>query len=82
MSTKELSSPGVIKYINREIEEMETERLNLVKCLEWESEKNSVYRDIEYVNFNCLDRELKKEAAYALIDKILLYKDGIRIMWK
>lgn len=82
LSTKELSSPAVIKYINREIEEMETERLNLVKCLEWESEKNSVYRDIEYVNFNCLDRELKKEAAYALIDKILLYKDGIRIMWK
>lgn len=69
-----------MKYINKEIEQLDQEREQLLK--DWQTPGDDKRRHYQGIIFDQLSFEEKKIVAQAFIEKIKVYDDMIEIVWK
>ena len=69
-----------MKYINKEIEQLDQEREQLLK--DWQKPGDDKRRHYQGIIFDQLGFEEKKIVAQAFIEKIKVYDDMIEIVWK
>lgn len=73
------ASDITMKYLNREIEKLDTEKKQIMGNLDGHSQKKN---RIKPIVFSELDFEGKKQIAQNYVKKILVYKDKMDIIWK
>lgn len=73
------ASDITMKYLNKEIEKLDTEKKGLLNSLEGRPSRKS---NIKPIVFSKLDFEGKKQIAQNYIKKILVYEKKMDIIWK
>ena len=78
------ASATVMKYINQNVEELETEKKRIEADIQRLSNNNSSTQEkviCDFEKFNELSFERKREIANAIIKRIYVTKDKLEIIW-
>ena len=71
-----------MKYINKEIERLESHKQKIIKKNSKGDKFKNVKKVICKLNFNELDFEEKKKTAKELIERIEITENEVNIVWK